>query len=152
MTIQTASEFETWARQTEESRRVVEAAIDALNSADTEGFLGCFSDDLDFEMPGYTPVSGHTTTLEGFVGLVGNVMRYLSEPIRLTVTFFLAAGEWVVTRADGHGVCLNGRDYDNRYCLLWRVRDGKIVEFVEFNNSQLIMDVLCAPDNPPAPA
>jgi ketosteroid isomerase-like protein len=150
MPVETAAEFETYRSETEDSSRVVQAALDALNNGDAEGFLGSFADDLDFEMPGSTPVSGHTRNLEEFIALVSNVGSLVSEPITLRVTFFLAAGEWVVTRADGHGVTNDGKDYDNRYCLLWRVRDGRIIEFVEFNDTQLIMDVLCTAENVPA--
>lgn len=138
-----AREFEEWKRQTEESRRVVQASIDALNRGEAAAFLGSFSDDLYFEMPGYTPVSGTTKGLEEFTALVSKVANYLSVLITIRITFFLAAGEWIVTRADGHGVTKSGKNYDNHYCHLWRVREGKICEFVEYNDTQLIMDVLC---------
>jgi len=147
MSVSSAAEFEAWERQTEESRRVVQACVDALNRGDSAGFVGSFSDDLLFEMPGYTPVSGTTRGLKDFIELVTRVAGYTSVMITIRVTFFLAAGEWVVTRADGHGVTKHGKDYDNHYCHLWRVRDGKICEFVEYNDTQLIMDVLCAKDD-----
>lgn len=144
MSVSSAAEYETWKRQTEESTRVVQASIDALNRGDSAAFIGSFSDDLDFEMPGTTPVSGKTRGLQGFIDCATKVAGLTSVMITLKITFFLAAGEWVVTRADGHGVTKAGRDYDNHYCHLWRVRDGKICEFVEYNDTQLIMDVLCA--------
>ena len=147
MSVSSAAEYEAWKAQTGESRRVVQVAIDALNRGDAAVFLGSFSDDLQFEMAGYTPVSGKTKGLKDFTELVTKVAGYLSVLITIRVTFFLAAGEWVVTRADGHGVTKHGKDYDNHYCHLWRVRNGKIVEFVEYNDTQLIMDVLCAKEN-----
>ena len=147
MSVSSATEYEAWKAQTEESRRLVQASIDALNRGDAAIFLGSFSDDLQFEMPGYTPVSGKTKGLKDFTELVTKVAGYLSVLITIRVTFFLAAGEWVVTRADGHGVTKHGKNYDNHYCHLWRVRNGKIVEFVEYNDTQLIMDVLCAREN-----
>ncbi|MBZ5539990.1 MAG: nuclear transport factor 2 family protein [Acidobacteriia bacterium] len=147
MSVSSAAEYEAWKAQTEESRRVVQMSIDALNRGDAVVFLGSFSDDLHFEMPGYTPVSGKTKGLQDFTELVTKVAGYLSVLITIRATFFLAAGEWVVTRADGHGVTKHRKNYDNHYCHLWRVRNGKIVEFVEYNDTQLIMDVLCAKEN-----
>jgi uncharacterized protein len=143
MSVSTVEEFQAWKRQTEESTRVVQAAVEALNRGDAAGFLGSFSDDLVFEMPGTTPVSGTTRGIQEFIALATKVADLTSVMITLKVTFFLAAGEWVVVRADGHGVTKAGRDYDNHYCQLWRVRNGKICEFVEYNDTQLIMDVLC---------
>ena len=144
----TATEFEAWKRQTDETRRVVEAAIDALNRGDGAAFMGSFVDDLLFEMPGYTPVSGTTRNLKEFGELCMNVARYTSVFITIKPTFWLVAGEWAVTRADGHGVTNHGKDYDNHYLHMWKVQNGKIVHFVEFNDTQLVLDVLCAKDNP----
>ena len=54
------------------------------------------------------------------------------------------AGEWVFTEAVGHGVTKRGHDYDNSYCLVWQVRDGKIIRFVEYCDTELVSTVLCA--------
>jgi uncharacterized protein len=37
-----------------------------------------------------------------------------------------------------------GKDYDNHYCHLWHVKDGKIDKFTEYNDTDLIVRVLCA--------
>lgn len=126
------------------SSRVVQAAIDALNRGDAEQFIGSFSQDLDFRMPGTTPVSGRTKGIQQFTDLVTKVATYLDVMITIRVTNFIACGEWVVTESVGHGITKNGQDYDNTYCHLWRVQDGKIIEFVEYNDTDLIMRVLCA--------
>jgi ketosteroid isomerase-like protein len=130
--------------QTEISRKIVQNAIEALNKGDAAGFIGCFSDDLEFKMPGTTPVSGRTHGLKEFTSLVEKVASYLNVLITIKVTNFIAGGEWVVTESDGHGVTKAGRDYDNHYCHLWRVKHGKIVTFVEYNDTDLIMRVLCS--------
>ena len=123
---------------------VVQAAIDALNRGDAAAFLGSFSNDLHFKMPGTTPVSGETHGIDAFTQVVTNVANYLSVMITIKVTNFISCGEWVVTEADGHGVTKAGKDYDNHYCHLWHVKDGKIDKFVEYNDTALIMRVLCA--------
>ena len=53
--------------QTQTSREVVQQCIDALNRGDAAAFIGAFSDDLSFRMPGSTPVSGETKTLQEFI-------------------------------------------------------------------------------------
>ncbi len=131
-------------RKTQSSREVVEKAIAALNRGDGAAFIGAFSDDLDFNMPGSTPVSGHTHGIQEFTALVGKVAGYVDVPITIKVTNFIACGEWVVTESDGHAVTKSGKDYNNHYCHLWQVRNGKIVKFVEYNDTELIMRVLCA--------
>ncbi len=131
-------------KQSRSATEVVNAAIDALNRGDAEAFIGSFSDDLHFRMPGTTPVSGETHGIQAFVEVVTNVANYLSVLITIKVTNFISCGDWVVTEADGHGVTKAGKDYDNHYCHLWHVKDGKIDKFVEYNDTDLIMRVLCA--------
>jgi uncharacterized protein len=130
--------------QDQAAANVVRAAIDALNKGDAEGFIGSFSSDLHFRMPGTTPVSGETKGLDNFVKVVTGVADYLSVLITIRVTNFISCGDWVVTEADGHGVTKTGKDYDNHYCHLWHVKDGKIDKFTEYNDTDLIMRVLCA--------
>ena len=129
---------------TGQSREVVQRCIDALNGGNAEGFLGCFSPELEFDMPGTTPVSGKTRGLTAFTEVVTNVAKYLDVLITIKVFNFIAAGEWVVTEANGHGVTKKGKDYNNRYCHLWQVRNGKIVKFIEYNDTDLVNRVLCA--------
>jgi len=144
MEVKNEQDFEKWKKTTEETRQVVQAAVDALNSGDTEGFVGSFSEDFEFWMPGTTPVSGSTKGLQEFGALVGKVADYLDVQIAIKVTNFIACGEWVVSEAVGHGVTKKGENYDNTYCHLWKVENGKIVRFVEYNDTALIMRVLCA--------
>jgi len=137
-------EFQEWQATTEASREVVQRAIDALNRGDSEGFLNSFSADFDFWMPGTTPFSGRTKGIQEFPALIAKVASYLDVMITIKVTNFIACGEWVITEAVGHGVTKKGKDYNNTYCHLWQVRDGKIVKFVEYNDTDLIVRVLCA--------
>jgi ketosteroid isomerase-like protein len=130
--------------QAQASTEIVRKAIDALNRGDAAAFIGSFSDDLEFHMPGSTPVSGYTRGLAEFTQLVEKVAGYLEVMITLKVTNFISCGEWVVTESVGHGVTKKGQDYNNTYCHLWQVRNGRIVKFTEYNDTDLIMRVLCA--------
>lgn len=131
-------------KQSRNATEVVKVAIDALNRGDAAAFLGSFSEDLHFKMPGTTPVSGETHGISAFTEVVTNVANYLSVMITIKVTNFISCGDWVVTEADGHGVTKAGNDYDNHYCHLWHVKDGRIDKFVEYNDTDLIVRVLCA--------
>ena len=77
---------------------VVQAAIDALNEGDAEGFIGSFSDDLHFRMPGTTPVSTETKGLPEFIKVVTGVADYLDVLITIRVTNFISCGDWVLPR------------------------------------------------------
>ncbi len=116
------------------------SALDAFNGGDSEGFLDHFTDDMRFWMVGSHGFSGAVEGKAAFVELVGRVGAGLSKPISLEVENFLPSGEWVVVECRGTATMASGQPYDNRYCLLFRVVDGKVVEFKEYNDSALVIE------------
>jgi len=118
-------------------------AIDAARNGLGDEFVSWFADDLDFWFPGTTPISGRRRGLAGFKKYLGQVAGYLDQMIVLELTNVIVTGEWVITEAIGHGVTKSGRDYDNSYCLVWQVRDGKVIRFVEYCDTELVSKVLC---------
>lgn len=127
----------------ERASAIVLRAIAAAREGRAEEFIGCFAEDVDFWMPGTTPISGHWHDRQGFVDYAMRVWSYLSVPVKLDVRSLVAAGDWVVTECVGHGVTRDGRDYDNVYCLVWVVRDDRIARFVEYCDTALVESVLC---------
>jgi hypothetical protein len=124
----------------DEAIRVVETALRAFNGGDAAAFLELIADDVQFWMNGRHLFSGPVDGKPAFLELVGRVNAGLSEPIRLDVLNRIAAGEWVVIEAQGTAVTAGGAPYRNRYCMLWRVAGGKIVELKEYNDSQLVIE------------
>jgi len=121
------------------AERVVESALRAFNAGDAEGFLAHISDDVRFWMNGDHLFSGSVHGKPAFLELVGRVNAGLREPIRLEVLNLIATDEWVVLEAQGEAVAADGTPYRNRYCMLWRVAAGKIVELKEYNDSALVI-------------
>jgi ketosteroid isomerase-like protein len=129
---------------TPSSRDVVMTAINAARGGLGDEFVACFAEDLDFWFPGTTPISGRRKGLAAFRDYLVQVAGYLDQMILLELTNVVVAGEWVFTEATGHGVTKTGLDYDNSYCLVWQVRDGKVIRFVEYCDTELVSSVLCA--------
>jgi ketosteroid isomerase-like protein len=140
----TAGKQEVEQRREQLPSEVVMAALEAARSGLGDDFISCFSDDLDFWFPGTTPISGRRQGLPAFKEYLGQVASYLSEMIVVELTNVVVTGEWVFTEGTGHGVTKKGLDYDNDYCLVWQVRDGKVIRFVEYCDTELVSTVLCA--------
>jgi ketosteroid isomerase-like protein len=138
---ETQEALQAW-RTGQASREVVEQAIDALNRQDFDLYFACFAEGFTFHMPGSTPVSGSTRGLEEFTALVGKVAERVEGMIRLEVTNLVVAGEWVVTESRGRSTTTTGQPYHNTYCHLWRVVGGRIVHFVEYNDTDLVNRIL----------
>ena len=129
--------------ETNASIDCVRAAIEAARAGRADEFFGYFDPAVEFWMPGTTPISGRWNSREGFIEYAMLVFSYLSKPVVLEITNVIGAGDWVVTECTGHGVTRDGTDYDNVYCLVWRVRDGRIVRFTEYCDTDLVRQVLC---------
>lgn len=134
--------FEEYKQLTKANVDVVNRAIQAMGEGDAEAVVALLSEDLTFRMNGSTPFSRTLAGRDDFVSLFGDVGAKLQGMIQLEVDNLIAAGDWVVTEARGKATTKDGEPYNNSYCLLWRIEDGKIARLVEYNDTQLIMDVL----------
>jgi ketosteroid isomerase-like protein len=69
--------------------------------------------------------------------LHGHVRSRLVERTRTVAHRFVAEGDIVVVEAKGDNVTREGVRYDNDYCLVFRLEDGKIKEIREYCDSVL---------------
>ena len=134
------NEYLDWKTVDAESRSVVESAIEAMNSGDAQAFADHFADDAKFWMNGSHSFSGPVEGKEAFLELFGRVAAGLDKMITLEVKNLITAGEWVVAETLGDATTLDGSPYCNTYCMVWRVRDGKVIELKEYNDSQLVVE------------
>jgi ketosteroid isomerase-like protein len=75
--------------------------------------------------------------------LMGHLRSRLAAGRPRTVAFnFIAEGDYVVVEARGDNVTRSGERYDNQYCMVWRIENGKIKEIKEYCDSALVERVL----------
>ena len=77
-----------------------------------------------------------------FNGLLGQVRSRLGARPRTLAYNFIAEGDTVVVEARGDNVTTEGQRYDNEYCMVWRIEDGKIKLIKEYCDSALVERVL----------
>jgi ketosteroid isomerase-like protein len=70
------------------------------------------------------------------------VYSRLRGPGKVVPERFIADGDLVVVEAKGDRVALSGERYDNHYCLVFELREGRIVELREYQDSSLCERVL----------
>ena len=76
-------------------------------------------------------------------GLMGHLRSLLAAARPRTVAFnFIAEGDYVVVEARGDNVTRSGERYDNQYCMVWRIEDGRIKQIKEYCDSALVERVL----------
>ena len=69
--------------------------------------------------------------------LHGHVRTRLAERTRTIAHRFIADGDHVVVEARGHNLTTSGVRYDNDYCLVFRLENGRIKEVREYCDSVL---------------
>jgi ketosteroid isomerase-like protein len=94
------------------------------------------------------PVTG-TKTKKELGNILHDVHASLRGGMRMDVTGMVAEGDQVAAELHAHAVTRTGRIYDNRYHMLYTLREGKITEGREYTDLMNIRDVFDLPT--PAP-
>jgi uncharacterized protein len=126
-----------------ENKKLMEGIFAKVAAGDRELFVDSLADDVTMTVTGQYSWS---QTFRGkpalLGGLYGHLRTLLVEPRRTIPLRFIADGDFVVVEAKGDMVTKAGVRYDNDYCLIYRLADGKIVEIREYQDSTLCERVL----------
>ena len=126
-----------------ENKKLMEGIFAKVAAGERELFVDSLADDVTMTVTGQYSWS---QTFKGkpalLGGLYGHLRTLLVEPRRTIPLRFIADGDFVVVEAKGDMVTKAGVRYDNDYCLIYRLANGKIVEIREYLDSALCERVL----------
>ena len=77
--------------------------------------------------------------------LLAPLRAALVERSRTVAHRFIADGDYVIVEARGDNVTKAGKPYNNEYCFMFRLSDGKIKEVKEYSDTALVDAVLGDP-------
>ena len=126
----------------ENKKLVQQIYADSANRSGTT-FVDNLADDASWIVTGQYSWShefrGRDAILEGLMGH----FRSLFTVRPRTVAFnFIADGDFVAVEARGDNVTRDGLRYDNQYCMVFRIENGKIKQIKEYCDSTLVERVL----------
>jgi uncharacterized protein len=126
-----------------ENKAVARNFYEAANRGDMDGCLGQLADDVQWTNMGSTKYSGRyvgkTVVVEK---LVGPVFGQLKAGIQSTIDNMVAEGDYVVVQVRGEAETKDGRPYNNSYCHVFKMREGKIREVTEYFDTELTSKIL----------
>jgi ketosteroid isomerase-like protein len=126
-----------------ENRKLMQDIFAAVAAGDRAMFVDSLADDVTMRVTGKNSWS---RTFQGKASLLRDLYGYLNtllaEGRRTVAHRFIADGDHVVVEARGDMMTKAGVRYDNEYCLVYRLADGKIVEIREYLDSALCEEVL----------
>ena len=121
---------------------VQQVYADSANRSGTT-FVDNLADDASWVVTGQYSWShefrGRAAILDG---LLGHFRSFFAERPRTVAFNFIADGDYVAVEARGDNVTKAGLRYDNQYCMVWRIENGKIREIKEYCDSTLVERVL----------
>jgi uncharacterized protein len=101
-------------------------------------FVASLADDAKWTVTGQYSWSRTFTGKPSILNdLHGHVRSLLADRARTIARRFIADGDHVVVEARGDNLTRTGARYDNDYCLVFRLEDGKIKEIREYCDSVL---------------
>ena len=132
---------------TTENRRLVERWYQALAEGDFETIFDMHHDDVVYNMVGNTPVSGRIYGKEACCkGMITDKLLQKLVPDQIQFakqwTIVAAEGDRVVGLMKGGGPTNDGKQYDQTYCEIFTIRDGKIAEMHNFFDTVLVQECL----------
>lgn len=131
---------------TENNRATISAIWAAMEQGDGSLFVEAMAEDFIWRMMGTTPWSG---TYIGKADVRGRMLKALyaqfGTPYRSKPSRIHADGDFVIVECQGEVKTKQGRDYNNMYCFVIRMRDGQMKELTEYFDSDLVNEVLEPP-------
>jgi ketosteroid isomerase-like protein len=124
------------------NKDIVKQFFDAGNRGDMDTCFGLIADDIRWTNVGTTSLSGvYRGKAELMEKLLGPLFGQLKQGIHMEVVRLVAEGDHVVAQASGTAETLDGRPYNNSYCWIIRIQDGKLAELTEFLDTELVTSV-----------
>ena len=126
------------------NKEFVRHIYEEVSKGNHQAFIEAVTDNFTFTLIGTTQFSGtYRGIQEVFEKSIGPVMSLLKTKPRLVVDIIIAEGDYMVVVDHGEGgVTKEGKDYNNTYCNVIRMEDGKIAEVTEYCDTALVSKVL----------
>jgi ketosteroid isomerase-like protein len=134
---------------TAENKKLIEDVFEQLAKGNTRAMSDAMADDFHWVFPGNWSWSGSWGPKKAALsGLLRPLMEQFAD-YRSEAELVVAEGERVVVQARAFATTKRGEPYEQTYCFIFRVVDGRITELVEHCDTALVERVL---DPIPRPA
>lgn len=126
-----------------DNKKLMENIFARIREGDRSLFVASLADDVTMTVTGQYSWS---QTFRGKEAVVRDLYCYvrslLQEGGRARAFRFIADDDWVAVEARGDMLTRAGERYDNHYCLIYGIENGKIREIREYQDSTLCERVL----------
>ena len=122
-----------------ENKRLLQHIFTELSKGNAKPLVESMDDDFHWTVTGNTKWS---KTYEGKQSvlreLFGELRSKIGDDIRTVAQRYIAEGDFVVVEARGNNTTKAGLPYNNRYCFIFRIAEGKLKEVTEYLDTELV--------------
>ncbi|HAO41647.1 MAG TPA: nuclear transport factor 2 family protein [Afipia sp.] len=127
----------------EANKKLIQQIFTDSASRSGTTFIDHLADDAVWVQTGQCSWSGSFKGKDAITkGLFAHLRALLADRPRTLAFNFIAEGDTVVVEAKGDNVTKSGDRYDNEYCMVWRVQNGRITQIKEYCDTALVERVL----------
>lgn len=124
-----------------ENKELIRHIYAELARGNAQAFLDSMADDVTWTLIGTTRFSGTFRGKQELAErLLGPVTGDLDGGLTITPENFIAEGEYVAMQSRGRSMTKYGKRYDNTYCHVFRIVEGKIREATEYCDTELVTE------------
>ena len=127
---------------TSENKNLIQEAFAAWANGDGMAFFNLLADNASWTVSGNCPISG---TYIGRQQLVEDALKpqraKLAGPPTPTVMNLIAEGDTVVSEWGGKGTTKTGQPYNNSYCYVVQIENGRIIRGTAYLDTELVRSI-----------
>jgi ketosteroid isomerase-like protein len=131
---------------TTENKQLMQHIFTELSKGNSMPFVESMDDDFRWIVTGNTKWS---KTYDGkqsvLTELFGALRSKIDDNIRATAHRYIAEDDLVVVEARGSNTTKAGIPYNNTYCFIFRITEGKLQEVTEYLDTELVTVALGDP-------
>ncbi|MCO5411230.1 MULTISPECIES: nuclear transport factor 2 family protein [Ralstonia] len=128
-----------------ENKQILQAAFAELAVSNAKPFVDLMADDFSWVCTGTTQWSRRYAGKQTVLGELFAPLRAKLGRITTVAHRFTADGDTVVVEAQGRNTTRDGVAYNNQYCFVIRMQEGKMHELIEYFDTDLVNRALGTP-------
>jgi uncharacterized protein len=123
------------------NKEFMQYLFEELSKGNDTPFVDAMDDNMQWIWMGSGPWSRTFDGKQAVLNELWSAVRTtLQPPYKVVVHRFIADGECVVVEATGLNTTPDGKAYNNKYCWVCRIVDGKLRELKEYMDTQLVTE------------
>jgi hypothetical protein len=128
---------------TTENKQLMQNIFAELGQGNSRPLVEAMAEDFSWTIMGQNPWS---RTYQGRQAVLSELLAPLSARIegrvKLMAHRFIAEDDFVVVEARGNNTTKSGKPYNNTYCMVVRLAEGKMREITEYMDTELVTEAL----------